>query len=82
MKRFKPLLVSEKGRLVKILYEKSQKTDVGVKCSRVVTGCGCISQVKQKAACLLEMTTFLRKRMEEDDIVHHEIEKVFHELIR
>ncbi|XP_006526595.1 cilia- and flagella-associated protein 43 isoform X2 [Mus musculus] len=39
-------------------------------------------KVKQKAACLLEMTTFLRKRMEEDDVVHHEIEKVFHELIR
>ncbi|XP_021007063.1 cilia- and flagella-associated protein 43 [Mus caroli] len=39
-------------------------------------------KVKQKAACLLEMTTFLRKRMEEDDAVHHEIEKVFHELIR
>lgn len=39
-------------------------------------------KVKQKAACLLEMTTFLRKRMEDDDVVHHEIERVFHELVR
>ncbi|XP_034352806.1 cilia- and flagella-associated protein 43 isoform X1 [Arvicanthis niloticus] len=39
-------------------------------------------KVKQKAACLLEMTTFLRKRMEDDDAVHHEIERVFHELVR
>ncbi|XP_028632191.1 cilia- and flagella-associated protein 43 [Grammomys surdaster] len=39
-------------------------------------------KVKQKAACLLEMTTFLRKRMEDDDAVHHEIEQVFHELVR
>lgn len=53
-----------------------------VECPCVLTHYGCVSQVKQKAACLLEMTTFLRKRMEDDDVVHHEIERVFHELVR
>ncbi|XP_008059280.1 cilia- and flagella-associated protein 43 [Carlito syrichta] len=38
-------------------------------------------KVKQKAAGLVEMTAFLRKRVEEDEKVHQEIEKVFHELI-
>uniref|UniRef100_UPI002021EF95 cilia- and flagella-associated protein 43 n=1 Tax=Myodes glareolus TaxID=447135 RepID=UPI002021EF95 len=39
-------------------------------------------KVKQKAAGLQEMTTFLRKRVEDDEAVQHEIEKVFQELLR
>nr|XP_021495905.1 cilia- and flagella-associated protein 43 [Meriones unguiculatus] len=39
-------------------------------------------KVKQKAASLLEMMTFLRKRVEEDEAVQHEIERVLHELLR
>ncbi|CAH6943316.1 Cfap43 [Phodopus roborovskii] len=39
-------------------------------------------KVKQKAAGLQEMMTFLRKRLEDDEAVQHEIERVFHELIR
>ncbi|KAL1789130.1 cilia-and flagella-associated protein 43 [Sigmodon hispidus] len=39
-------------------------------------------KVKQKAAGLQEMTTFLRKRLEDDEAVQHEIERVFHELLR
>ncbi|XP_054378789.2 cilia- and flagella-associated protein 43 isoform X3 [Pongo abelii] len=38
-------------------------------------------KVKQKAADLLEMATFLRKRVEEEEKVQQEIERVFHELI-
>ncbi|XP_012517094.1 PREDICTED: cilia- and flagella-associated protein 43 [Propithecus coquereli] len=38
-------------------------------------------KVKQKAAGLMEMVAFLRKRVEEDEKVQQEIEKVFHELI-
>lgn len=38
-------------------------------------------QVKQKAAGLVEMMAFLRKRTEDDDHVQREIEKVFHELL-
>uniref|UniRef100_A0A8C5UTN9 Cilia- and flagella-associated protein 43 n=1 Tax=Microcebus murinus TaxID=30608 RepID=A0A8C5UTN9_MICMU len=38
-------------------------------------------KVKQKAAGLVEMVAFLRKRVEEDEKVQQEIEKVFHELI-
>ncbi|XP_053439138.1 cilia- and flagella-associated protein 43 [Nycticebus coucang] len=38
-------------------------------------------KVKQKAAGLMEMTSFLRKRVEEDESVQQEIEKVYHELI-
>ncbi|XP_029425529.1 cilia- and flagella-associated protein 43 isoform X6 [Nannospalax galili] len=39
-------------------------------------------KVKQKAAGLMEMTAFLRRRLEDDETVQHEIERVFHELIR
>ncbi|XP_036027893.1 cilia- and flagella-associated protein 43 isoform X3 [Onychomys torridus] len=39
-------------------------------------------KVKQKAAGLQEMTTFLRKRMEDDEAVQREIERVFQELLR
>ncbi|XP_057635892.1 cilia- and flagella-associated protein 43 [Chionomys nivalis] len=39
-------------------------------------------KVKQKAAGLQEMTTFLRRRVEDDEAVQHEIEKVFQELLR
>ena len=39
------------------------------------------TQVKQKAAGLIEMVAFLRRRTEDDENVQHEIEKVFHELI-
>ncbi|XP_019580633.2 cilia- and flagella-associated protein 43 [Rhinolophus sinicus] len=38
-------------------------------------------KVKQKAAGLVEMVAFLRRRVEEDDKVQQEIEKVFQELI-
>ncbi|XP_006166470.1 cilia- and flagella-associated protein 43 [Tupaia chinensis] len=38
-------------------------------------------KVKQKAAGLMEMVAFLRKRVEEDEKLQQEIEKVFHELI-
>nr|XP_054516493.1 cilia- and flagella-associated protein 43 isoform X23 [Pan troglodytes] len=38
-------------------------------------------KVKQKAADLLEMATFLQKRVEEEEKVQQEIERVFHELI-
>uniref|UniRef100_A0A8C2UMZ9 Cilia- and flagella-associated protein 43 n=2 Tax=Chinchilla lanigera TaxID=34839 RepID=A0A8C2UMZ9_CHILA len=38
-------------------------------------------KVKQKATGLVEMTAFLRKRVEDDEKVQQEIEKVFHELI-
>lgn len=38
-------------------------------------------QVKQKAAGLVEMMAFLRKRVEDDEHVQREIEKVFHELL-
>ncbi|ELK35584.1 WD repeat-containing protein 96 [Myotis davidii] len=38
-------------------------------------------KVKQKAAGLLEMMAFLRKRVDEDEKVQEEIEKVSHELI-
>ncbi|XP_019491832.1 PREDICTED: cilia- and flagella-associated protein 43 [Hipposideros armiger] len=38
-------------------------------------------KVKQKAAGLVEMVTFLRRRVEEDEKVQEEIEKVFQELI-
>ncbi|XP_055976813.1 cilia- and flagella-associated protein 43 [Sorex fumeus] len=38
-------------------------------------------KVKQKAAGLVEMTAFLRKRTEEDEKVQQDIEKVYHELI-
>ncbi|XP_057592496.1 cilia- and flagella-associated protein 43 [Hippopotamus amphibius kiboko] len=38
-------------------------------------------KVKQKAAGLMEMVAFLRRRTEDDEKVQHEIEKVFHELI-
>ncbi|KAL2769304.1 cilia- and flagella-associated protein 43, partial [Daubentonia madagascariensis] len=38
-------------------------------------------KVKQKAAGLMEMVAFLRKRVEEDEKVQQEIERVFHELI-
>ncbi|XP_069423145.1 cilia- and flagella-associated protein 43 isoform X4 [Ovis canadensis] len=38
-------------------------------------------KVKQKAAGLIEMVAFLRRRTEDDEKVQHEIEKVFHELI-
>nr|XP_020017388.1 cilia- and flagella-associated protein 43 [Castor canadensis] len=38
-------------------------------------------KVKQKATGLMEMTAFLRKRVEDDENVQREIEKVFHELI-
>ncbi|XP_064229968.1 cilia- and flagella-associated protein 43 isoform X3 [Aotus nancymaae] len=38
-------------------------------------------KVKQKAAGLLEMAAFLQKRVEEDEKVQQEIERVFHELI-
>ncbi|XP_021086318.2 cilia- and flagella-associated protein 43 isoform X2 [Mesocricetus auratus] len=39
-------------------------------------------KVKQKAAGLQEMMTFLRKRLEDDEAVQREIERVFHELLR
>ncbi|XP_038173912.1 cilia- and flagella-associated protein 43 [Arvicola amphibius] len=39
-------------------------------------------KVKQKAAGVQEMTTFLRRRVEDDEAVQHEIEKVFQELLR
>ncbi|KAM7330332.1 hypothetical protein ACRRTK_011945 [Alexandromys fortis] len=39
-------------------------------------------KVKQKAAGLQEMTTFLRRRVEDDEAVQHEIEKVSQELLR
>ncbi|ERE78832.1 WD repeat-containing protein 96 [Cricetulus griseus] len=39
-------------------------------------------KVKQKAAGLQEMTSFLRKRLEDDEVVQHEIERVFQELLR
>ncbi|XP_006880238.1 PREDICTED: WD repeat-containing protein 96 [Elephantulus edwardii] len=38
-------------------------------------------KVKQKAAGLVEMLAFVRKRVEEDEKVQQNIEKVFHELI-
>ncbi|XP_045438024.1 cilia- and flagella-associated protein 43 isoform X2 [Pipistrellus kuhlii] len=38
-------------------------------------------KVKQKAAGLVEMMAFLRKRVEEDEKVQEEIEKVTHELV-
>ncbi|XP_006831543.1 PREDICTED: WD repeat-containing protein 96 [Chrysochloris asiatica] len=38
-------------------------------------------KVKQKAAGLMEMLAFLRKRIEDDEKVQKNIEKVFHELI-
>lgn len=38
-------------------------------------------QVKQKAAGLMEMVAFVRRRTEDDEKVQREIEKVFHELI-
>ncbi|XP_023571341.1 cilia- and flagella-associated protein 43 isoform X2 [Octodon degus] len=38
-------------------------------------------KVKQKATGLVEMTAFLRKRVEDDEKVQQEIEKVFRELI-
>lgn len=38
-------------------------------------------QVKQKAAGLMEMMAFLRRRTEEDEKLQQEIEKVFHERI-
>ncbi|XP_032346883.1 cilia- and flagella-associated protein 43 isoform X2 [Camelus ferus] len=38
-------------------------------------------EVKQKAAGLMEMAAFLRRRTDDDEKVQHEIEKVFHELI-
>lgn len=38
-------------------------------------------QVKQKAAGLMEMSAFLQRRVEDDEKVQQEIEKVFHELI-
>ncbi|EPY82615.1 hypothetical protein CB1_000642071 [Camelus ferus] len=38
-------------------------------------------KVKQKAAGLMEMAAFLRRRTDDDEKVQHEIEKVFHELI-
>ncbi|XP_040128666.2 cilia- and flagella-associated protein 43 isoform X6 [Ictidomys tridecemlineatus] len=38
-------------------------------------------KVKQKAAGLVEMMAFLRKRVEDDEHVQREIEKVFHELL-
>ncbi|KAI5277499.1 Cilia- And Flagella-Associated Protein 43 [Manis pentadactyla] len=38
-------------------------------------------KVKQKAAGLMEMSAFLRRRVEDDEKVQQEIEKVFHELI-
>ncbi|XP_008588224.1 PREDICTED: WD repeat-containing protein 96-like isoform X1 [Galeopterus variegatus] len=38
-------------------------------------------KVKQKAAGLMEMMAFLRKRVEEDEQVQQEIEKVFQELV-
>ncbi|XP_037660766.1 cilia- and flagella-associated protein 43 isoform X2 [Choloepus didactylus] len=37
-------------------------------------------KVKQKAAGLMEMLAFLRKRIEDDEKVQQDIEKVFHEL--
>lgn len=36
-------------------------------------------QVKQKAAGLMEMITFLRRRTEDDEKLQQEIEKVLHE---
>ncbi|XP_055280687.1 cilia- and flagella-associated protein 43 isoform X2 [Moschus berezovskii] len=38
-------------------------------------------KVKQKAAGLIEMVAFLRRRTEDDEKVQHEIERVFRELI-
>ncbi|XP_070339833.1 cilia- and flagella-associated protein 43 isoform X4 [Equus asinus] len=38
-------------------------------------------KVKQKAAGLMEMVAFVRRRTEDDEKVQREIEKVFHELI-
>ncbi|XP_058399929.1 cilia- and flagella-associated protein 43 [Diceros bicornis minor] len=38
-------------------------------------------KVRQKAAGLMEMVAFLRRRSEDDEKVQREIEKVFHELI-
>lgn len=38
-------------------------------------------QVKQKAAGLMEMMAFLRRRTEDDEKLQQEIEKVFHELM-
>ncbi|XP_004402070.1 PREDICTED: WD repeat-containing protein 96-like, partial [Odobenus rosmarus divergens] len=38
-------------------------------------------KVKQKAAGLMEMMAFLRRRTEDDDKLKQEIEKVFHELV-
>ncbi|XP_027452366.2 cilia- and flagella-associated protein 43 isoform X3 [Zalophus californianus] len=38
-------------------------------------------KVKQKAAGLMEMMAFLRRRTEDDDKLKQEIEKVFHELM-
>lgn len=38
-------------------------------------------QVKQKAAGLVEMAAFLRKRVEDDEKVQQDIERVFQELI-
>ncbi|XP_045734731.1 cilia- and flagella-associated protein 43 [Mirounga angustirostris] len=38
-------------------------------------------KVKQKAAGLMEMMAFLRRRTEDDDKLQQEIEKVFHELM-
>lgn len=38
-------------------------------------------KVKQKAAGLMEMSAFLQRRVEDDEKVQQEIEKVFHELI-
>ncbi|XP_006920945.1 cilia- and flagella-associated protein 43 [Pteropus alecto] len=38
-------------------------------------------KVKQKAAGLMEMVAFLRRRVEEDEQVQQDIEKAFHELV-
>lgn len=38
-------------------------------------------QVKQKAAGLVEMMSYLRKRVDEDEKVQEEIERVSHELV-
>lgn len=38
-------------------------------------------QVKQKAAGLMEMVAFLRRRVEEDEQVQQDIDKAFRELV-
>eukprot|EP00074_Homo_sapiens_P078203 XP_011538502.1 cilia- and flagella-associated protein 43 isoform X9 [Homo sapiens] len=81
--KYRKSLEAELKKLQNSIQESTQAFDEHLKrlFERRVKAEMVTNQVKQKAADLLEMATFLQKRVEEEEKVQQEIERVFHELI-